>query len=254
MVGVPREAFRPSPVFLGLVAVTVTGGVLAWSGVGNPRFDAFLLVIGGWLVSLSLHEYAHAIVAYRAGDVGVASRGYLTLNPLRYTHAVLSIILPLVFVLLGGIGLPGGAVWVDRSAIRSRVADSLISLCGPAVNLLLAVGLAIPYAFGAGLGPHGVFFAALAFLGFLQLTAGLLNLLPVPGLDGYGALRPWLRYDTRKALDHVAPYGMLLVFALLWQPRANAWFFTAVYRLADLIGLPPFLIEAGNQLIRFWTG
>ena len=60
-----------------------------------------LFVVAGWLVSLSLHEYAHALVAYRAGDRGVAERGYLTLNPLKYTHPVLSIVLPVVFLLLG---------------------------------------------------------------------------------------------------------------------------------------------------------
>jgi Zn-dependent protease len=60
--------------------------VLTWNGFGSIRFDVFLFVVSGWLVSLCLHEYAHAVVAYRAGDRDIAHRGYLTLNPLKYSH------------------------------------------------------------------------------------------------------------------------------------------------------------------------
>ena len=65
---------------------------MAWQEFGNPIVNIILFVIAGWLVSLSLHEYAHALFAYRSGDRGVAERGYLTLNPLKYAHPVLSIV------------------------------------------------------------------------------------------------------------------------------------------------------------------
>ena len=115
----PNAAFRPSPVFVGIVALFVASGVMAWTRFGNVRFDVFLFVVTGWLVSLCLHEYAHAVAGYFAGDRDIADRGYLRLNPLKYTHPLLSIVLPVVVVMLGGIGLPGGAVWVDRHAIRA---------------------------------------------------------------------------------------------------------------------------------------
>ena len=68
---------------------------MAWNGFGNVRAStSSCSSSAGWLVSLCLHEYAHALVAYRAGDLGVAERGYLTLNPLKYTHPLLSIVLP----------------------------------------------------------------------------------------------------------------------------------------------------------------
>ncbi len=119
-VGVPRGSFRPSGVFLGTLALTAVGGVMAWQKYGSVQFDVFLFVIFGWIASLSLHEYAHALFAYRGGDRTVASRGYLKLNPLKYAHPVLSIVLPVLFLLLGGIGLPGGAVWVDHSDRATR--------------------------------------------------------------------------------------------------------------------------------------
>src|SRR5262245_25164117 len=181
VIGVPREAFRPSAIFLCTFAIFATSGVMAWAGFGNARVNVFLFVISGWIVSLCIHEYAHAVVAYRAGDVAVAERGYLTLNPLKYTHPVLSIILPVVFILLGGIGLPGGAVWVDRHAIRGgRVMDSLISLAGPATNVLFTLALVVPITLASDTEAHHTFWVALAFLAFLQLTASILNLVPIP--------------------------------------------------------------------------
>ena len=113
--GLPREAFRPSPIFLGLVALFASPVDGLDRASATSSFDVFLFVAAGWIVSLCLHEYAHALVAYKGGDHDVAHRGYLTLNPMKYTHPLLSFVLPVVFLLLGGIGLPGGAVWVDHA-------------------------------------------------------------------------------------------------------------------------------------------
>ena len=247
-----RRAFRPSAVFVGLVAVWVTGGIMAWLDYGSPIVNVLLFVIAGWVVSLSLHEYAHAVVAYHSGDRAVAERGYLTLNPLKYAHPVLSIVLPLVFVLLGGIGLPGGAVWVDHHALRGRLRSSLVSAAGPLTNAAFLVVLLIPFLLGLATPAHANFWAGLAFLAFLQLTAAVLNLVPLPGVDGGNILRPWLTGGWARFFDAVAPYGMLILFALLFEPRVNLIFWTTVGTLADLLGLPLFLADAGRDLILFW--
>ncbi|BCJ31425.1 site-2 protease family protein [Actinocatenispora sera] len=244
---------RPSWIFLGLVALLVASGAATWSGVGNVRIDAFLLVASGWLVSLCLHEFGHAFLAYRFGDDGVVERGYLTLNPLKYSNVLLSFVLPLVFVLLGGFGMPGGAVWVDRARIGGRARHSLVSAAGPAFNVVFALISAAPFFLGVADSTHLEFWAALAFLGFLQVTASVLNLVPMPGLDGYGILEPWLPPHWRRGAAMIAPYGMLLVFALLWEPRVNALFFRLVFFLADLIGIPLGAVAMGDQLFRFWT-
>ncbi|OON28873.1 MULTISPECIES: site-2 protease family protein [unclassified Micromonospora] len=255
VLGVPRAAFRPSPVFLALVALFAASGVMAWNRFGNVRFDVFLFVVSGWLVSLCLHEYAHAVVAYRAGDRDIAHRGYLTLNPFKYTHPLLSIVLPVVVVLLGGIGLPGGAVWVDRHAIPGRLRHTLVSLAGPATNVLFTLVLVavLRVCFGGG-GGSVEFWAGLALLAFLQLTASVLNLLPVPGLDGGNMIQPWLNPQWRRMYDLFAPFGFILLFALLWNPRLGGWFFDGVFAVADVLGLPPWLYAAGLDLIRFWQG
>jgi Zn-dependent protease len=253
--GTSREAFRPSVIFLCLVALFAVSGAMAFLHFGTVRLNVFLFVVSGWIVSLCLHEYAHALLAYRAGDLGVAERGYLTLNPLKYTHPVLSIVLPVVFLLIGGIGLPGGAVWVDRHAGRSRLMSSAISFAGPAVNFVFAVVLAAPFVLGLdAFGGAPEFWAGLAFLGFLQLTAGLLNLIPIPGVDGGNTVEPWLNAQWKRGFAYVAPYGMFLLLALLWSPRINVWFFTLVSAVGGVIGLPDYLIDAGFRLFRFWGG
>ncbi|MFI7081538.1 site-2 protease family protein [Micromonospora sp. NPDC049903] len=252
VLGVPRAAFRPSPVFLALVALLVTSALLAWHGVGNVRLAVFGFVVTGWLVSLCLHEYAHAVVAYRFGDRGVAHRGYLTLNPLKYSHPLLSIALPVAVVLLGGIGLPGGAVWVDRHVIAGRLRHTLVSLAGPATNVVFALVLVAVLRLGASGGGPVEFWAAVALLAFLQITASLLNLLPVPGLDGGNMIQPWLSPPYRRMYDLFAPYGFILLFALLWNPTIGGWFFDAVFAIGDVLGLPPWLYATGLDLVRFW--
>jgi len=247
-----RGVIRPSGIFLGLVALWLTGALMAWFDFGNANVDVLLFVLAGWVVSLSLHEFSHALFAYRAGDRSVVDKGYLTLNPLKYTHPLLSIVLPLLFLLLGGIGLPGGAVYVDRHAVRSRWGASLISAAGPGANLVFSVVLTLPFVLGADTTEHHTFWAALAFLAFLQFTATVLNLLPIPGLDGGNMLRPWLSHQAGRFFDVVAPFGMLILFAVLFEPIANRIFWDVVFTVTDAVGVPSWLVNEGWHFVHFW--
>ena len=103
------------------------------------------------------------------------------------------------------------------------------------------------------LGAHREFWVGVAFLAFLQLTASVLNLMPIPGVDGGNVIYPWLSPQWRRGFDHMAPYGMLLLFALLWNPRVNQVFFGAVFWLGDLLGLPQWLYIEGFDIVRFWS-
>ncbi|MEV6010290.1 site-2 protease family protein [Streptomyces sp. NPDC051976] len=244
---------RISPIFLGIVAVMAVSGWAVWTEFASDHgFAVFLFVVSGWVVSLCLHEYAHARSALHSGDISIGEKGYLTLNPLKYTHALLSIVLPVVFVIMGGIGLPGGAVFIERGRIRGRWRHSLISAAGPLVNLLFAVLLMLPFALGAVDTWPTEFLAALAFLAMLQVTAAVLNLLPVPGLDGYGIVEPWLSYQTRRQVEPFAQFGLLAVFGVLWIPSVNVKFFDAVYTVMGWFHVPEDYIRFGYTLFRFW--
>src|SRR5881394_1341331 len=101
----------------------------------------FLIVTILWIFSVCLHEFGHAIVAYHGGDTSVREKGYLTFNPLKYTHPVYSLLMPVLFMMLGGIGLPGGAVYIERDRLRSREWETAVSLAGPAMNVLWVLAL-----------------------------------------------------------------------------------------------------------------
>jgi Zn-dependent protease len=251
-----HESVRPSPIFLAIVGLTALGAVLAWMTGASVRplsyVGVFIFVIAGWLVSLCLHEFGHAVTAWRFGDHDVAVRGYLTLDPRRYSHPMLSLGLPMLFIALGGIGLPGAAVYV-RTSFMTAARRTIVSLAGPAANLLLAMLLLVLTRFVRDQA-HAVLWAGVAFLGFLQVTAVVLNLLPIPGLDGYGALEPHLSPETQRALEPFKLYGLLFLLVLLFfAPAANQWFFSIVFWFFDLSGIPHGLVAWGAHLTRFWS-
>jgi Zn-dependent protease len=203
-------------------------------------------------VSLCLHEFGHAYFAWRSGDRSVATNGYLTLNPLKYGDITLSFLLPVLFVLLGGIGLPGGAVYIDRGAIRGRLRHSLISAAGPLANLVFAIVLGVVLTNLATSLDHALFWSAMAFLAFLQVTAAVLNLLPVPGLDGFGIIEPYLPRHWVEQANRVGGYAFMALLALLWLPPVNRQFFSVVYHLTDLFGINSDLTTVGHALFQFW--
>lgn len=210
----------------------------------------FFIVLAGWVFSLCLHEFSHALVAYWGGDWTVREKGYLTFNPLKYTHPVYSLLLPLLFLVMGGIGLPGGAVYIETWRLRSRYWLSAMSLAGPMANLLVAFVLAIVLtttpigstAFGPGL----------AFLAFLQIMAVVLNLIPVPPFDGYGVIEPFLPDGLRMQVAQVRGGFIWVVFLVLWfVPFAGRALFTVVFALSGVLGIPSGLIGAGYEEFRF---
>ncbi len=259
LTGAGKTASLPveiSPVFLIILAAALAGAILTYFKVGPAGFGVFIFVTGGWVVSLCLHEFAHASTAYLGGDESVVYQGYLTLNPLRYTRLFFSIILPLVILMSGGIGLPGGAVYINMGAIRSPRMRSLVSAAGPLTNLAIAVLLSVPFLLTSNqsvIRLHSEFYAGLALLIFLQITALLLNLLPLPGLDGFGILAPWL---PLSALRVAAVFGQfsffILLFLFFYDNPVRTAFWNLVSLLMQVVRLDPSLVNLGFQLYRFW--
>lgn len=215
------------------------------------KLITFLIVLVGWIFSLCLHEFSHALVAYYGGDTTVREKGYLTFNPLKYTHPVYSILLPVIFLLLGGIGLPGGAVYIETWRLRSRRWESAVSLAGPAANLVLAVILGISLHF-APVTSGGVW-PGLAFLALVQVSAVVLNLIPVPPFDGYRALAPYLDPNLRRGIDSYANLVTLGVFFVLWYiPVVNNVFWKTVGWISVQLQIPLPLAVLGLSQFQFW--
>ena len=216
--------------------------------------SCFLIVVVFWVFSVCLHEYGHAAVAYRGGDHTVEEKGYLTMNPMYYTHPVTSFLLPMLFVVAGGIGLPGGAVYINRHLLRSRNWETAVSLAGPTMNLLLAIVVAL--ALRLVLIPHypaHVITYAMAFVLELQISAIFLNLLPIPPLDGYQAIEPWLSHEWRQHILPMANYGMFILFILFYSvPQFNHAFWSCTWKVMSWMGVDPLYGDFGYELFQFW--
>ncbi len=215
------------------------------------KATTFIVVIVGWIFSLCLHEFSHSVVAYYGGDTSVKDKGYLTFNPLKYTNPVLSIILPVVFLLLGGIGLPGGAVYIETWRLRSKRWESAVSLAGPAANLVVAIILGIILKF-APITSSGIW-PGLAFLALMQVSAVVLNLIPVPPFDGYRALAPFLNRQLRFNIDQYGNIIMMVVFVILWYvPFVNSFFWLVVGWISVRLQIPLSLALLGLSQFQFW--
>jgi tetratricopeptide (TPR) repeat protein len=218
-----------------------------------------IIVCLGWIFSLCLHEFSHAIVAYWGGDTSVKRKGYLTFNPLKYTDPGNSLVLPVLFLLMGGIGLPGGAVYIDRHKLRNRWWQSAVSAAGPVANILLALLLAILFWIFTEHNLDNVdridrellVPSALAFVAYLQVFAAIFNLLPIPGLDGYGTIEPWLPKHIQDRLNGFRKYSTLAIVGLFWfVPGFNHLIFHFVEFVTSTLNIPGFLIAAGSSLFR----
>ncbi len=211
----------------------------------------FTIVLFGWIFSLCLHEFSHALVAYLGGDHTVREKGYLTFNPLKYTHPVFSIVLPLLFLVLGGIGLPGGAVYIERWRIRNRFMLSLMSLAGPMANLLVAIVLGLILRFWPSIDPR--FLPGLSFLLVLQVSAVLFNLIPLPPFDGYNILEPFLHPAIRMQVDRFRDVAIWVILLMFWfVPAVANSFWETVFVFSTVLGVDWGMVVAGLERFRFW--
>lgn len=216
-----------------------------------------IFVCFGWIVSVCLHEFGHAVVAYWGGDTSVKDKGYLTLNPLKYTNLNLSLMLPLLFLLMGGIALPGAAVYINRGKLRNRWWQSAVSAGGPIASAIITLLLAIPFQLSLALRDtqYGWLSPALACLIFLQIYVTIINSLPIPSLDGYGVIEPWLPRKLQIQFAKYSESGFIFLFMLLWFVKPiNLFFSSSSTIIAQNLGVPPIAIAAGFALFKQSSG
>jgi Zn-dependent protease len=171
---------------------------------------------------LSIHEYAHARVAKAQGDYTAEQLGRITLNPLYHIDPVGTIILPLMLLLFSGGRIGFGwakPVPINPFNFRSpRRGLFLVSLAGPASNILLALVCGIilrmlgPGSAGGVLLPLQVILVSITIL---NLYLAFFNLIPIPPLDGSGVLSSLLPVEYARKYESVGRYGTLLILGLL---------------------------------------
>lgn len=210
------------------------------------------IVCFGWILSVCFHEFGHAIVAYWGGDRSVKDKGYLTFNIFKYTDPGMTLFFPVFILILGGIALPGAAVYIDNSRLRSRLWQSAVSAAGPVASALVGVLIAMPFLFHFF--PPAVpdiVWPALAYLVLLQVYAFILNGLPIPPFDGYGVIEPWLPAQVQERVANFGRYAIWVVFLVLWTvPPVNNALWTVAYSIAKFLGVPTRLSAVGYGLFR----
>ncbi len=183
---------------------------------------AFLLDRVAWLVplllSLSVHEWAHAAAASRLGDDTAARQGRLTLDPLAHVDPVGTFLLPLMGVPFGWAKpVPVEPSNFDRS-VSLRMGMLWTALAGPLSNLVLGLLCGVGYAIFAGDGHLGAGAEFLYTMALLNLLLALFNLLPVPPLDGSRIVDGLCPRSLRPLWERVQLAGPILLAVVIVLP------------------------------------
>lgn len=174
------------------------------------------------LFAITVHEVAHGWVARRLGDPTAYMMGRLTLNPIRHIDPIGTVLVPLALTLMGGFifgwAKPVPVTWENlRHPKRDMV---LVAAAGPLANLGMALLWALAMKVGVVLGEEATWVALpLLYMGFAGITINLvlmvLNLLPLPPLDGGRVVTGLLPGRLAWRYARIEPYGLMILVALL---------------------------------------
>ncbi len=198
-----QQKILSAAVVLGLLIL-----LLFSNYVSTDELIARVLVL---LISFPVHELAHAVVADRLGDPTPRYYGRITLNPLRHLDPVGS-----AMMLLFGFGWATTPVNPGRLRGNQQLSSILVSVAGPLSNLALAAiaGVIVQL---VPIDNRTVYLIAANFV-FINVLLFVFNLLPIPPLDGFNILANLLPVELRQTLLRIAPYGSLLLLALIVLP------------------------------------
>jgi Zn-dependent protease len=177
---------------------------------------AVLGIIVGMLVGITGHEFSHALVADRLGDHQPRALGRVSLNPLRHLDPFGTVLLVLV-----GIGW-GKPVPVRVDALRpGRTGMALVAGAGPIANLGVALAVAAVFRVVdlAGIGAP-MALQVLYLMVVVNLLLAILNLIPIPPLDGFGAVISLVPPRWEYAIRPWARYGVVVLLVLLLVPNS----------------------------------
>jgi Zn-dependent protease len=175
------------------------------------------------ILAITLHEAAHAFVAAQLGDRTAQQLGRMTINPLRHIDPIGTLLVPALILLaskaFGGVLLFGWAkpVPIIQSNLRSPRRDmGIVAAAGPGANIAMALGWGLLLKLLLVGGIDSEFFFRMAVAGVLvNLALAVLNLVPIPPLDGGRIVASLLPDSLANAYSRIEPWGVFLLLALL---------------------------------------
>ena len=195
----------------------------------------YIFTLAIFLVSLSVHEYAHGWVAYKCGDDTAARMGRLTLNPIAHISLIGTIILPLIVHFGWAKPVP------VNFAVLSKKQIFMVAAAGPASNLLVVLVLTILFhlfhLFHLETVPLLAVFVSLAI--FYNIILAVFNLIPIPPLDGSRMVYASLKSPKAiSAYRHFSQFGIFILIGFLYLNGFEKIVLPVVARLYALLGLP----------------
>ncbi len=194
----------------------------------------FLYTLPALVLSLSIHEYAHAWVAYKLGDISQKIRGRLTLNPLAHIDPI-----GFIAIMLIGVGWGKPVTVDDRNFKDSRKGMMLTSLAGPASNLLIAILVTIILkllmVFGVlntmvNSNVGGIILNMLLYVIQFNIVFGIFNLIPLPPLDGSKVLAYFLPQRARGFMYTLERYSFFIIL-IIYFTNLTSYIITPGYNL-----------------------
>lgn len=203
----------------------------------------YILQLSVLFFSVIIHEVAHGYVAYKRGDPTAKQLGRLTLNPLPHIDLFGSIVLPLL-LLIANAPVFGWAkpVPVNPARLYKPKTDMLwVSLSGCAANFILAVlaGIGMALIRNYGSSQMSILVPAYEILQtilVINIVLPVLNLIPIPPLDGSRVVYYLLPRELAIQYDKIGTYGFIIIFVLLFTGILWKIISPVIYFLIALIG------------------
>jgi len=191
------------------------------------------------IFAITVHEAAHGYAAKYFGDLTAERMGRITLNPIKHIDPIGTIVLPAITLLAGGV-LFGWAkpVPVNFANLRNPKKDMLwVAAAGPASNLFMAIFWALMLNFSTSLpATTAQFVSHMSWVGIsINLVLMVLNLLPLPPLDGGRIAVSLLPMHLATKLSQVERYGFIILIALLFTGILGKIIFPIINFLAQII-------------------
>jgi len=198
------------------------------------------------IFAITLHEAAHGYVAKHFGDLTAYAQGRISLNPLRHIDMTGTIIVPLALLLLSKLFGGGGILFgwakpvpVNFSGLRHPKRDMLwVAAAGPGANFLMALFWALVLKFAASI-PENAYALPMGLMGKagiqINVVLMVLNLLPVPPLDGGRIAVSLLPHALSYRFSRIEPYGMVILLLLLFSGMLGIILWPLVNTVMQLI-------------------
>jgi Zn-dependent protease len=191
--------------------------------LSNPL--GFLVLIVCLIFSITIHEFAHAWVAYKLGDPTPKYQGRVTLNPLSHIDPV-----GMILLVIAGFGW-GRPVEYDLYSLRHPKRDVLlISIAGPLSNFLIAFLFLV-------IGKFVGYNLIISQLVYLNLVLGVFNLLPIHPLDGFKVVTGLLPYNLAYKWQDLENYGIYILLIFLFTDAFKYTVLPVVSMILSLMNL-----------------